>query len=130
MNASLQSDSIGLLVDVTAAAAVTFRLLLLWLPMVLMFRLLSPTDKLPFFISGTAWAGILMQSLLLAMVIGMVLLLLCVDDMFCGGNGDSPNGVYSPNGIFGIQLSTRLFMKFVLFASAIKRSFMVKFDAW
>lgn len=130
MNASLQSDSIGLLVDVTAAAAVTFRLLLLWLPMVLMLRLLSPTDKLPFFISGTAWAGILMQSLLLAMVIGMVLLLLCVDDMFCGGNGDSPNGVYSPNGIFGIQLSTRLFMKFVLFASAIKRSFMVKFDAW
>lgn len=129
MNASLQSDSIGLLVDVTAAAAVT-RLLLLWLPMVLMFRLLSPTDKLPFFISGTAWAGILMQSLLLAMVIGMVLLLMCVDDMFCGGNGDSPNGVYSPNGIFGIQLSTRLFMKFVLFASAIKRSFMVKFDAW
>lgn len=133
MNASLQSDSIGLLVlmvQVTAAAAAAaafkLRLLLPWLPPIL---LLSP-DKLPFFISDSAWVGILMQSLLLAMVIGIVLLLLCVDDIFCGGNGDSPNGVYSPNGIFGIQLSTRLFIKFVLFASAIKRSFMVKFDAW
>lgn len=129
MNASLQSDSIGLLVlivevtAVAAAAALAFKLRLVLL-------LLQSLDKLPLFISDSSWMGIFMQSLLLAMVIGMVPLLLCVDDIFCGGSGDSPNGVYSPNDIFGIQLSTRLFMKFVLLASAIKRSFIVKFDAW
>lgn len=124
-DASLQSDdSIGLLVSmvvVTMVAAVVIWLLLLPI-------LLPSLDKLPLFRSDSVWVGpTLIQSLLLAMVIGVVLLLCVVDDdIFCGGNGDSPNGVYSPNdGIFGIQLSTRLFIKFVLLASAIKRSFII-----